>query len=213
MDRKSTVYVIDDEPDVLDTVGALVRPIGADLRTFSSAEDFLSAFQHDGPSCLLLDVRLPGMSGLELQKKLVQADCTIPIIIMTGYADVRMALDAIRGGAVNFFEKPFRMQELFDQIQRSLRDENEWWRRNDEEQSVERRLALLKAGERAVLDHLAEGKTNEEIARDLQLSVRGVEARRAKAMKTLRVDSKTDLMQLLRVAARQRVGNARRNTV
>jgi FixJ family two-component response regulator len=213
MDRKSTVYVIDDEPDILDTIAALVRPIGANLQTFATAEEFLSSFQYDGPSCLLLDVRLPGMSGLELQNSLAQADCTMPVIIMTGYADVRMALDAIRGGAVNFFEKPFRMQELFDQIQKSLHDDREWWRRHDEEQGVERRFSSLKAGERAVLDLVAEGKTNEEIASELQLSVRGVEARRAKAMKTLRVDSKTELMRLLRISARGSAAMARRTTM
>jgi two-component system, LuxR family, response regulator FixJ len=210
--RKPTVYVIDDEPDILDIVAGLVRPIGAEVVTFGAAEDFLTGFQHDGAACLVLDVRLPGMSGLELQKKLAQANCTIPVIIVTGYADVRMALDAIRDGAVNFFEKPFRMQELFDQIQKSLREDGEWWQRHEEEQSVERRLALLKAGERAVLDRVAEGKTNEEIAKDLQLSVRGVEARRAKAMKTLRVDSKAELMRLLRISARRSAGKARCET-
>lgn len=213
MARKSTVYVIDDEPDVLETVAALVRPIGAGVETFATAEDFLSSFQHDGPSCLVLDVRLPGMSGLELQKRLSRAACTMPVIIITGYADVRMALDAIQGGAANFFEKPFRMQELFDQIQKSLREDSEWWRRHDEEQGVERRFSLLKAGERAVLERVAEGKTNEEIAGELELSVRGVEARRAKAMKALRVDSKAELMRLLRISARRGAGMACPKTI
>jgi FixJ family two-component response regulator len=109
-------------------------------------------------------------------------------------------VDAVKAGAANFFEKPFRPQDLFEEIQKTLRQDIDNWRRRDEEQSVERKLALLKSGEREVLDLIMDGKTNEEIASELQLSVRGVEARRAKAMRTLRVDSKTELVQLLRSA-------------
>jgi FixJ family two-component response regulator len=143
---------------------------------------------------------MPGMSGLELQSRLAQAGSQIPIIIVTGHADVRMAVDAVKAGATNFFEKPFRPQELFDEIQKTLRKDVENWRRRDEEQNVERKLSMLKVGEREVVDLIMDGKTNEEIASELQLSVRGVEARRAKAMRTLRVDSKAELVQLLRSA-------------
>jgi RNA polymerase sigma factor (sigma-70 family) len=138
------------------------------------------------------------MSGIELQKRLAESGCRLPIIIVTGHADVRMAVDAVKAGAVNFLEKPFRPQELFEEIQKTIRADIEAWQRRDEEQNLERKLATLKVGEREVLDLIMQGKTNEEIAKELQLSVRGVEARRAKAMKTLRVDSKSELMRMLR---------------
>jgi two-component system, LuxR family, response regulator FixJ len=202
MQRKFTIYIVDDEPDVLESIAHLVQPIGADVKTFSDTDDFFSKFNYDGPGCLILDVRMPGMSGMELQMRLVETGCHIPIIIITGHADIRMAVDAMKAGAVNFFEKPFRPQELFDVIQNSLRTDIDAWQHRDEEQCIERKLALLKEKEREVLELIMQGKTNEEIAGDLQLSVRGVEARRAKAMKILRVDSKSELMRLLSPALR-----------
>jgi FixJ family two-component response regulator len=113
-----------------------------------------------------------------------------------------MALDAIKGGAVNFFEKPFSMQEIYKQIEKSLLAEKQSWHRRDVEQNIERKLASLKAGERAVLDLEVEGKTNEEIAKILELSVSGVKACQTKAMKTLRIDSKSELMRFLLSAIR-----------
>ena len=198
MQRKATIYLVDDDPQVLEAIAHLVEPFGVQVETFCRADDFLRNYRADGPACLVLDVRMPGMSGLELQSKLVQAGRRIPIIIVTGHADIRMAVDTMKTGAANFLEKPFRPQELFDEIQKALRADEETWKHRDQEQSIERKLALLKSGEREVLKLIVNGKTNEEIAEELQLSVRGVEARRAKAMRTLRVDSKTELLQLLR---------------
>jgi FixJ family two-component response regulator len=192
---------VDDEPEVLEAISHLVKPIEAEVRTFSRADAFLSNFQDEGPGCLILDVRLPNMSGMELQSRLAEIGCKIPIIIVTGHADIRMAVEAVKKGALNFLEKPFRPQELFEEIQKALRSDTERWQRHDEEQSLEKKLGLLKSGEREVLDRIMEGKTNEEIARELDLSVRGVEARRAKAMRTLRVDSKSELMRMLRSPA------------
>ena len=199
MQRKPTIYIVDDEPQVIEAIQHLVKPIGTEVKTFTRADDFLTDFRDDGPACLILDIRMPGMSGMELQTRLAQMGSQIPVIIITGHADVRMAVEAVKSGAVNFFEKPFRPQELFDEIQKTLRADVDAWQRREEEQNVERKLALLKPGEREVLDLIKEGKTNEEIAKDLQLSIRGVEARRAKAMRTLRVDSKTELLQILRI--------------
>jgi RNA polymerase sigma factor (sigma-70 family) len=196
---------VDDEPEVLEAISHLVKPLDTEVKTFSKPDDFLTEFRDEGPGCLVLDVRMPMMSGIELQTRLVQSGSRIPIIIITGHADVRMAVDAVKAGAVSFLEKPFRPQELFEEIQKAIRADIEAWQRRDEEQSLERKLALLKAGEREVLDHIMEGRTNEEIAQQLNLSVRGVEARRAKAMKILRVDSKSELMRLLRGPAKHTV--------
>lgn len=198
MQQKPTIYVVDDEPQVLEAIAHLVQPIGAEVKTYSRADEFLSDFKDDGPGCLVLDVRMPGMSGLELQARLKENGCDMPLVIVTGHADVRMAVDAVKAGAAGFLEKPFRPQELFDQIQKSLRADAEAWRSREEGQNVERKLRHLKAGEREVLALIAKGKTNEQIAEELHLSVRGVEARRAKAMKTLRVDSKAELLRVLR---------------
>jgi RNA polymerase sigma factor (sigma-70 family) len=198
MQRKPTIYIVDDEPEVLEAVSHLVKPIEAEVKTYARADQFLSEFKDEGPGCLILDVRMPVMSGIELQNRLVESGCRLPIIIVTGHADVRMAVDAVKAGAVNFLEKPFRPQELFEEIQKTIRADIDAWQRRDEEQNLERKLAALKAGEREVLDLIMQGKTNEEIAKELELSVRGVEARRAKAMKTLRVDSKSELMRMLR---------------
>jgi FixJ family two-component response regulator len=198
MQRKPIIYIVDDEREVLEAVSHLVQPIEAEVRVYSCADDFLASFADDGPGCLVLDVRLPGMSGLELQSRLAAAGRHIPIIVVTGHADVRMAVDAVKHGAVNFLEKPFRPQELFEEIQKALRADIENWRLRDDEQCLERQLAQLKPGERAVLELIGQGKTNDEIADSLHLSVRGVEARRAKAMKILAVTSKSELLQLLR---------------
>jgi two-component system response regulator FixJ len=196
---KPTIYIVDDEPQVLEAISHLVKPIGVHIETFARADDFLDAYHNDGPGCLILDVRMPGMSGVELQSRLAQSGFHLPIIIVTGHADVRMAVDAVKQGAAYFLEKPFRPQELFDEIQKALRADIEAWRRRNEEQDIEQKLAQLKPGEREVLNRIKEGKTNEEIAEELKLSVRGVEARRAKAMKTLRVDSKTELLRMLHI--------------
>jgi two-component system, LuxR family, response regulator FixJ len=201
MQRKPTIYIVGHEPQVLQSITLLVKPIGAKIRTFTRADKFLNSFHYEGPGCLVLDVFLPGMSGMELQMRLTQAKCQIPIIIIAGHADIRMAVDAMKAGAVNFLEKPFRPQELFEEIQKSLRTDIEVWKCSKEVQCLERKLAILKTGEREVLKLIQEGKTNKEIAQELQLSIRGVEARRAKAMKTLRIDSKTELMKFMRISS------------
>jgi len=175
-----------------------VKPTAARVMAFQSADDFLKTFKPTGPSCLVLDVRMPGMSGLELQTRLAQSGVGIPIIIVTGHADIKMAVDSVKSGALNFLEKPFRPQELFDEVQRAIRIDQNAWRRREEEKSVAAKLAMLKPGERAVLDLIINGKGNTEIAQQLQMSIRGVEARRAKAMKKLGVSTKQELVQLLR---------------
>jgi len=199
MERKPKIYILDDEPQILEAITHLVKPIEAEVETYCRVDDFLAGFQNDGPACLVLDVRLPGMSGMELQKHLTQEGYGIPVIIVTGHADVRMAVDAVKAGAAGFLEKPFRPQELFEEIQKTLRADVERWERLDEEQSIDRKLSLLKVGERKVVDLIRQGKNNYEIAEALDLSLRGVEARRAKVMRTLRVDSKTELLRLLRM--------------
>jgi two-component system, LuxR family, response regulator FixJ len=175
MRRQPTIYIVDNEPQVLEAIGRLVEPIGANVETFSRAEIFLGKFRDRGPACLVSELRLPGMSGLELQSKLNQMGCRIPIIFLTGYTDTRTVVAAMKAGGANVFEKPFRPRELIDEIQKTLRRDSEAWQRRDLEQDIERELAFLLSGERHVLERIAEGATNDEMARELQLSIRGAE--------------------------------------
>jgi FixJ family two-component response regulator len=197
MQRKATIYIVDDDPVILKSIARLVEPTGIKVKTFSRVDDFLDRYKADGPGCLVLDMWMPGMSGRKLQSLLAERDHNIPIIFVTDNANVRMAVDALKAGAVNFFEKPYPPQELFEEIQSAIRADIEAWEHREEEQKIEDKLALLKIGEREVMELIMKGNSNKEIAKILQLSVRGVEARRAKAKKTLHIHSKSELRQLL----------------
>lgn len=129
MGAKPIVYIVDDEPAMAKAVGAVVELIGLKTESYGSAEDFLAAYKPAGPGCLVLNVALPGMSGLDLQKKLVEADITLPVIIITGHSDVRMAVGAMKAGAVDFLEKPFRADELCGAIRKAVGLDEENWRR------------------------------------------------------------------------------------
>lgn len=120
MKRKPRAYVVDDDPAVVGALASLISVIGFDVETFTSAEEFLQTFEAGGPACLILDVRLPGMSGLELQKALIRRGSRLPIIFITGHGEADAAVEASKLGAVGFLEKPFQTQELFDNIQKAV---------------------------------------------------------------------------------------------
>ena len=143
MIAQPVVYVVDDDPAIIRLLTELVKAIGLNVEAYESAEEFLEAYQASGPGCLVLDVRVPGMSGMELQKQLTAAGSTLPIIFITGHADVRMAVEAMERGAFGFLEKPFRPQELCEKIQSAVRLDVEAWRRREEQESADRRLAQL----------------------------------------------------------------------
>ncbi len=190
------VYVVDDDPAVTRLVAELVKAIGLSVETYQSAEAFLEAYQACGPGCLVLDVRVPGLSGMELQRQLAAAGSTLPIVFVTGHADVRMAVEAMERGAFGFLEKPFRPQELCDKIQGAVRLDVEAWHCREEQGSAARRLAQLTPAERRVADRLAGGKTNKMIAKELGLSIRTIEAQRARLMERLGIRSRTELARL-----------------
>jgi two-component system response regulator TtrR len=148
----------------------------------------------------VLDVRVPGMSGMELQRQLAAAGSTLPIIFVTGHADVRMAVDAMERGACGFLEKPFRPQELCEKIQSAVRRDVDAWRRREEQAGAAARLARLTPAERKVADRVAAGKTNKMIAQELFLSTRTVEAHRARLMHRLGIGSRTELVGLMAAA-------------
>ena len=194
--QEPTVFLVDDDPAVLRSLAALVEVVFPKVKAYGSATEFLAAFQPPCPGCLVLDVAMPGLNGLELQRKLTQDKIDLPIVFITGHGNVQMAVSAMQAGAVNFLEKPFHEQEIWDSIRKALELDAHNRRRRARRQRVEERLVLLSEGERAVLNLVIEGKLNKEIAAELQLSNRTVEDRRARLMKKMGARSVAELVQL-----------------
>jgi two-component system response regulator FixJ len=196
LNDEQTVYVIDDDPAVLRSLTALVKVVFPRVEGYSSADEFLATQPCDRAGCLVLDVAMPQMSGLELHRKLIEDKNDLPVIFVTGHANVQIAVDAMQAGAVNFLEKPFREQELWDSIRRALDLDERNRRRRARRQQAEQRISRLTSGEREVLAMILEGKLNKEIAAELGLSIRTVEDRRARLMRKTQVRSVAELVQL-----------------
>ena len=195
MNDEATVFLVDDDPAALRVLAALTKVVYPRVETFVSAAEFLMAYGNQ-PGCLVLDVAMPGMSGLELHRKLIQDKIALPVIFVTGHGNVSMAVEAMQMGAVNFLEKPVQEQSLWDSIQRRW----SWMRRIAvavPAGSAEEQLARLTVGEREVLNLILEGKMNKEIAAELHLSTRTIEDRRAKLMKKMGANSLAELVQLV----------------
>jgi len=196
-DEESTVFVVDDDPGVLDSIRLLLRSVGLPSKTFPSANEFLEAYDSERAGCLVLDVRMPGMSGLDLQARLQEMGSTLPIIFVTAHGDVPMAVDAVKAGAVDFIQKPFRDQELLDKIQEALEADAHLRTKRSELAEIELRLASLTPREKEVLDMVVDGKPNKNIARGLGISQRTVEIHRARVMEKMKVRSVSILVQLV----------------
>ncbi len=197
MNSTPTVFLTDDDPAIRDAVELLLRTNELAVETFASAVDFLESDAVQRPGCLLLDVRMPGMSGLDLQKRLQEIGCRTPIIFMTGHGDVPMAIRAMKAGAFDFVEKPFQAQALLSRIHEALalnaRERRRQARRND----VATRLALLSPREREVMERVAAGQYNKVIAAELGISISTVEIHRKRVMEKLQAASLSDLIQML----------------
>jgi two-component system, LuxR family, response regulator FixJ len=194
--QEPTVHLVDDDPDVLRALAALVEVVFPKVKAHASAIDFLAAYQPTSPGCLVLDVAMPVMNGLELQRKLILDKIDLPIVFVSGHGNVQMAVGAMQAGAVTFLEKPIREQELWDSIRKALELDAQNRRRRARRQRVEERLALLSEGERAVLDCVLEGRSNKDIASQLGLSNRTIEDRRARLMKKMGARSVAELVRL-----------------
>jgi RNA polymerase sigma factor (sigma-70 family) len=194
--NEATVFLVDDDAAALRALATLIKVVFPRVETYASAADFLTAYRQQ-PGCLVLDVAMPGMSGLELHRKLIQDKVTLPVVFVTGHANVPMAVEAMQMGAVNFLQKPVQEQELWDSIRRAIEVDAQNRRRLARRQRAEERLARLSAGEREVLNLILEGKMNKEIATELGLSTRTVEDRRAKLMKKMGAESLAELIQLV----------------
>jgi RNA polymerase sigma factor (sigma-70 family) len=189
-----TVFVVDDDAAVRDSIAELVESVGLLAETYGSALEFLEAFEPERPGCLVLDVRMAAMSGLVLQDRLNELEARIPVIVVTGHGDIPMAVQAMRSGAVDFIQKPYREQALLDSINAALAVDAAARRSSSAADDLEQRLAALTEREREVLNQVLRGSTSKEIARELGVSPRTVEAHRHKLLRKLEIATVKELM-------------------
>ncbi len=194
--RVPTVFIVDDDEAVRNSLRLLVRSVGLPAVTANSAQDFLATYDPADPGCLILDVRMPGLSGIELQQQLNLRGAVIPVIFITGHGDIPMAVEAMRQGAFDFLQKPFRDQELIDRIQRALEKDRTNRAALLEQGRIKARRDSLTPREREVLELVTSGKPNKVMAADLGLSQRTVEIHRARVMEKM---GATSLAQLVRM--------------
>jgi two-component system response regulator FixJ len=189
MTEDPTIFVVDDDQAVRDSLSWLLESLQLKVETYVSAAEFLTNYDPDRPGCLVLDVRMPDVGGLQLQEMLRARQARLPVIMITGHGDVSMAVRAMKSGALDFIEKPFNNQLFLECIQRGLRVNARQRRRDAERQTVQTRLASLTARERDVLERVVAGKPNKVIAAELGISARTVEVHRAHLMEKMCADS------------------------
>ena len=192
-DRKPTIYVVDDDEAVRNSLQWLIASIDLEVRTYGSAQEFLADFSPEAPGCLVVDVRMPGMSGLELQRQLVDRGSDIPVVVITGHGDVEMAVRAMKAGAFDFIQKPFNDQVLLDLIQTALEKSTRVARAQAERTHVRDQLDQLTEREREVLNGIVAGESNRQIATRLDLSEKTIEFHRAKVMRKMEAGSLAEL--------------------
>lgn len=192
-----TIFVVDDDEAIRSSLQWLLESEGLKVETFSSPQSFLKSYYPGRAGCMLLDVRMPGMSGLELQEHLRESDVQIPIIIITGHGDVPMAVRAMKTGALDFIEKPFDDEKLLDGIQRALQLDQARRERQSDRAEMAARLANLTPREHEVMLKVTEGKSNKEIANELGVSAKTVEAHRARVMEKMEARSLAELVRMV----------------
>ncbi|SDR63655.1 Two-component response regulator, FixJ family, consists of REC and HTH domains [Rhizobiales bacterium GAS113] len=192
----SSVLLIDDDPEFRDSVARLLRTVGLHTREFSSVPDFLKADPPEGPTCLVLDVRMPGGSGLELQRDLAAANRQVPIIFITAHADVPMTVQAMKGGAIEFLTKPFRDQDLLDAVEAGLARDRA--RRESETAlaALRERFDTLSSRERDIMLHVVAGRLNKQIANDIGIAESTVKVHRTNLMRKMKARSLPELSRM-----------------
>jgi two-component system, LuxR family, response regulator FixJ len=196
MTHNPTVFVVDDDEAVRSSLRWLIESAGQTVETYASAAEFLAAYGAGRPGCLLLDVRMPLMGGLDLQKKLTEHPIPVPIIFISAHATVPVAVRAMRYGAVDFFTKPFNNQALLDRMAECVQENAHQWAKSAQQNIVAARLASLSTREREVMDKVVVGRPNKIIAAELKLSIKTVEAHRARMMEKMGAASLAELLRM-----------------
>ena len=195
-EARPTIVVVDDDPGIRESLGSLLRSVGLQVKLLASVPEFLEAGRPEGPTCLVLDVRLPGRSGLDFQRELSAASIQVPIIFITGHGDIPMSVQAMKGGAIEFLTKPFRDQALLDAIQQGLARDRAWL--NDEKTmaALRARFETLTPREREVMAHVVSGRLNKQIAADIGISEITVKVHSGQVMRKMRASSLPDLARM-----------------
>jgi FixJ family two-component response regulator len=192
----SIVFVVDDDASVREAIESLLRSVGLRVRSFASASEFLSTASSDGPACLVLDIRLPGASGLDLQRELLAKDTTLPIVFVTGHGDIPMSVRAMKAGAVEFLPKPFRDQDLLDAIHQALDEARTTLQTRAELSELHARVGSLTPRERQVLQLVVTGLLNKQIAHELGIREVTVKIHRGQVMHKLQAESVAELVRI-----------------
>lgn len=196
MSVEPTVFVVDDDANMRVAIARLMKSVSLRVEAFASAEQFLDAYHPDRPGCLILDVRMPGMGGLQLIERLRSLGVRLPVIVLTGYADVPMAVRAIKAGAFDFIEKRFPDQELLDRVQAAIQEDRESREHARKREAALRLLTTLTPREHEILERVVQGQANKTVARELDISKKTVETHRQHIMEKLQARSLTDLIRL-----------------
>lgn len=194
--QEPTVFIVEDDEAVRDSLRLMLESLGHKVASYGRADEFLESYDPELPGCLVLDIRMPGMNGMELQRKLNAMTSILPIIFVTGHGDVPMAVEAMQQGAVDFVQKPYREQELLDKIQKAVAEDAENRQELREVQTIQGRLEELTPREREVLAMMVEGKANKVIAIDLDISQRTVEIHRSRVMEKMNARSLAQLVRM-----------------
>ena len=197
MKDDTNVYIVDDDDAVRDSLMFLLKTENINCYAYASAEEFLDVFSQEMNGCMILDIRMPGVSGMELQKTLLEKECQLPIIFITGHGDIEVAVEAMRLGAFDFIQKPFHDQELLDRINRAMDLSRKGLDEQHLRQEVSEKLESLTAREEEVMGHVVAGHANKVIAMDLDLSQRTVEVHRARVMEKMKARSLAELVRMV----------------
>jgi FixJ family two-component response regulator len=195
-EAQPTIVVIDDDPAIRESLGSLLRSVGLQVKLLASVSEFLKSGRPDAPTCLVLDVRLPGRSGLDFQRELSAADIQLPIIFITGHGDIPMSVQAMKGGAIEFLTKPFRDQDLLDAIQLGLARDRAWRDNEKTMAALRARFDTLTPREREVMALVVTGRLNKQIAGDIGISEITVKVHRGQVMRKMQASSLPDLARM-----------------
>jgi len=193
---KPTVFIVDDDPAVLKGLSRLLKSAGLGVKTFPSSQDFLNYFIPNTPGCLVLDVAMPGLNGLELQKTLATKGSAIPIIFLTGHGDIPMSVRAMKGGALDFLTKPVNDDDLLKAVHLALEKDRSALRARAEVAEIQQRLATLTPREREVMEHVVSGQLNKQTAADLGTAEKTIKVHRARVMEKMKAHSVAELVRL-----------------